>query len=123
MRYRVLKRGRNEPKSVMAYVDMRMSDPLTEYIVDWLRFVENSEESKVFAISRQRAWRIMTEIDPNIWNHWFRHQRLTHASDTMNPWELKEFAKFSRLETATRYVHESPVKLMAKIREADKLWQ
>jgi hypothetical protein len=32
-------------------------------------------------------------------------------------------SKFARLETAAKYVHESPVKLIAKIKEADELWK
>jgi len=125
MRYRVLKRGhsKNSLKVVMAFVDMRLSDPLSQHVTEWLRYLKHKGYNKVFNITRQRAWQIITEIDSNIWNHWFRHLRLTHVSDTMNPWELKEFAKFARLETALAYVHQAPVKILAKTREADKLWK
>jgi len=125
MKYRVLKRGyaKSGLKVVMAFVDIRLSDPLSQHVTEWLRYLKHKGYEKVFNISRQRCWQIVRAIDPNIWNHWFRHIRLTHISDTMNPWELKEFAKFARLETALAYVHQVPVKILTKVREADKLWK
>ena len=125
MRIRVLKRGRVAKglKVVMDYVDIRLSDPLSKYIIDWLNYCKQNDYNKPFDLTRQRVWQILHELDPNIWTHWFRHQRLTHLSDVMDPFELKDFAKFARLETALNYVHKSPTKILGKIREADELWK
>ncbi|RLI00212.1 hypothetical protein DRO19_00135 [Candidatus Bathyarchaeota archaeon] len=124
MRIRVLKRGRakNGLKVVMDHVDIRLLDPLSKYIIDWLNYCKEKGIRKPFNLTRQRAWQILHELDPNIWVHWFRHQRLTHLSDVMDPFELQDFAKFARIETALNYVHKSPRKILSKIREADKLW-
>lgn len=125
VRFRVLKRGKakTELRVVMAFVDIRLADSFCGYLLDWLQYLGPNHKGKVFNISRSRAWQIINGLDPNVWNHWFRHQRLTHLSDTMDPWELKEFAKFARLDTALKYVHKSPTKILSKTEEADELWK
>jgi len=125
VRFRVLKRGKakSELKTVMAFVDLRLNDPFCRHITAWLNHLGTEHQRRVFEISRSRAWQIMTELDRNIWNHWFRHQRLTQLSDTMDAFELKEFGKFARLDTALQYVHKAPTKILAKTEEADRLWE
>ena len=125
MHVRILKRGTKAKtlKLVMRPVDMRIEDPLMPHLLKWLKFAKEHRYQRAFPISRGRAWQIMNELDPNIWNHWFRHQRITHLSSTMSPFELKAFAKFAKMETALDYIHESPARILRKTEEADKLWK
>lgn len=112
-------------RQVWADIPMRLKDPLMKYVLDWLTFLQrNNHVGRVFPItSRQRAWQIMIEIDPNIWNHWLRHQRFTHVSETMDPYELKEFAKWETIEPAVDYVHRSVKRILEKTEKADKIWE
>jgi len=122
MRYRVLKR---RSKIEEAEAHLRLADPLTKYVLDWIAYLKEKygEDIKLFQITRQRAWQIVTELDPNVWLHWFRHQRLTHAASVMSPYELKQFGRFARLETAMNYVHTSPARQLQALSEADRQWE
>jgi len=112
-------------RQVWADIHMRLDDPLIDYVLDWLKYLKSiGHKGRVFPITtRQRAWQIMKEIDPNIWNHWFRHQRFTHISEVMDPYELKEFAHWETIEPAVAYVHRSPRRILEKIERADKIWE
>jgi len=124
MRYRVLKRGTQKTslKVVMSYCDINLQDPLTEHIRQWLLHLGKHHRGKVFNLTRQRALTIMTELDPDVWLHWFRHQRVSHVASVMNPYQLGEWGRFARLETSLHYVHENPSRLVKKVEEADRLW-
>lgn len=103
-----------------ADIPIIMRDPFTKHILNWLDFRKEHPHRHLFGFgTRQRAWQILTTLDKDIWVHWFRHMRFSHLSETMNPYELKDFADFETLEPAVSYVHTKNV--VNKIELADKL--
>ncbi len=126
MRCRILKKGswKKGLKEVTETINIRASDPLTQYVEAWLVWLlehERGWEDKVFSISRQRAWQILTSLDPKINNHWCRHQRMSHAAEVMDPYDLQAFARWESIEPATSYVHRAPGRILDRLEEADKL--
>ena len=107
-------------KEVFVWKNIRTEDPLCQHILAWLIYLkERRYEGKLFNIKRSRAWQIMIQLDPDIWNHWFRHQRLTQLSDVMDPYELKEFAEWESITPAVSYIHRAPGRILSKIEKAD----
>lgn len=62
------------------------------------------------AITRQYAHMQMRMIDEDVRPrlHWFRHQRMTHLSEVLDPYDLKDEGHFARMDSALWYVHRSP---------------
>lgn len=65
-------------------------------------------------IGRQMAYKIVTFLEPDVWPHWFRHQRFTQVynivkSTVKDPFDvllvLHDFTKHTRLDTTMNYVH------------------
>lgn len=109
---------------VWRWKNLLMNDPFMKYLLAWLRYLKAKDyNGRVFAITRTRAWQIMVELDSHIWNHWFRHQRLSHLSDTMDEFELREFAEWSSLDPALDYIHRAPKRALDKVAEADEIWK
>ena len=107
-------------KEVWKWKDIRLDDPFTKYILDWLLYLQQRNyQGRVFAISRQHAWRIMNNL--GITNHLNRHRRATHLSSKMNAFELKE--ALDRATIPVEYVHGEPTLQLAKTEEADKEWE
>lgn len=107
-------------KEVWKWKDLLLDDPFTKYILEWLQYLQSQNyQGRIFAISRQHAWRIMKNL--GITNHINRHWRGTHLSSTMNPFELKEY--LDRATIPSEYVHGEPTKQLTKTEEADKTWQ
>jgi len=105
---------------VWKWKNIRLDDPFTTYILEWLNLLKGKNyQGRIFAISRQHAWRIMKNL--GIMNHINRHWRATHQSTTMNAFELKEF--LDRATVPTEYVHSNPKKQLSETEEADKIWQ
>ena len=126
MQCRILKKGRwsTEIKKATATINLRAADPLIKYVEQWLVWLmEHTEnwDAPIFNISRQRCWQIITEIEPSINCHWHRHMRLTHLSETMSVYRLREFAHWQSIEPAVSYVHASPGGQLEAIEQADKL--
>jgi len=118
MRFRVLKKGRIKtwkekgrfPKKV-AEIELSFHDkPFINYVLGWLRHLQNkgaSSETKVFNLSRFRAYQILRELDRDVWLHWLRHQRLSHLAEFLSPYELARKVGFwSSLEPALSYVRK-----------------
>ena len=107
-------------KEVWKWKNLLLSDPFTQYILDWLNYLKDHKiEGRVFAISRQAAWQIMKNL--GITNHINRHWKGTHWSSSMNAYELKE--AMDRATIPVEYVHGEPTKQLSNMKEADKTWQ
>lgn len=102
------KRKTDEPKIVRADVIIDMADsPFIEHVLEWREHQENAGKEKYVSISRSRAYQILAQIDSRIVGpHWFRHQRMSHLAETLNPFQLKERIGFwESIEPAMAYVH------------------
>lgn len=109
-------------KEVKVWKNLRVADPFCQYIMDWWTHLKNKGyEGPLFNINRHRAWQILIQLDPDVWNHWFRHQRLTQLSEVMDPYDLKEFAEWESIKPAVDYVHRAPGRILSKIEKADKV--
>ena len=107
-------------KEVWKWKNLLLSDPFTQYILDWLNYLkEHNIQGRVFAISRQAAWTIMKNL--GIMNHINRHWKATQLADTMTPYQLKE--ELDRATIPTEYVHGSPATLLEKVKEANEKWK
>ena len=67
-------------------------------------------------IGTNMAYKIITFASPDIWPHWFRHQRITNAYNIIkdkvkDPTEvilnLHDFTKHRRIDTTLGYIHRS----------------
>ena len=107
----ILKKWRkktDEPRIVRGDVIMDMEDqPFIDWILTWLERQKRLEEEKYMPISRSRAYQILQQIDSRIVGpHWFRHMRLSHLAETLNPYQLKERIGFwENIDPAVAYVH------------------
>ena len=85
---------------------VRVDDPFTYYIIEWLDFLrQNSRDPnpRVWSITRQRAWQISKRF--GIMNHTQRHWRATQLADAMDPFTLKE--ALHRATMPFEYVHRA----------------
>lgn len=110
MNCRILKKGGKKRGLRKEYADVILdcSDhPFIDHIEEWIEHQKKTEEDKLFSISRSRAYQIMKEIDPAIVGpHWFRHQRLSHLGEVLNPYQLTEQIGFwESIDPAVAYVH------------------
>lgn len=126
MKCRILKKGswKKGLKEVPATINIHYNDPLTQHVVAWLEYLRNhgyKDSDPIFKIKRARAYQIITALDPDVWPHWLRHQRFSHVAETMDPYDLKEYAIWESIEPAADYVHRSPGRLLDKVKQADKL--
>jgi len=111
MNCRILKKWKkktDEPNIVRGDIIMDMQDtPFIDHITSWLEYKKKIGEEKFLSISQCRAWTIFKQLDSRIvGSHWFRHMRLSHLAETLNPYELNEQIGFwESLDPAIAYVH------------------
>ena len=112
MNVRILKKGRAKKESikrVFREVVMYCDWPLMEIFIEWYKhqIYTLGPDTKIFNLSRSRAYQILKELDPRIiGNHWLRHQRLSHMAEFLTPFQLNERLGFwERLDPAISYVH------------------
>jgi len=56
-------------------------------------------------MSRQRAYKIIKALNPDIYPHWFRHSLATQlAEEGIDPWQLMSWFDWDRFATAKRYI-------------------
>jgi len=137
MRCRVLKKGSWDDglKEVIEWIEpIFLDDPFTAHVMKWINLLKAENERrrkpldegevKLFRIGASRAWQIVSELDPKNEiigkTHWFRHQRMSHLSEVMDPYELRSFAKWETIEPAVAYVHGASGRRAAKVRKADQ---
>ncbi len=107
----ILKKWRrkvDEPKIVRKDVIMDMEDsPFIEHVQAWRDHQQNAGKEKLMPITRSRAYQILQQIDQRIVGpHWFRHMRLSHLAETLNPFQLNQRIGFwERIDPAVAYVH------------------
>jgi hypothetical protein len=107
-------------KEVWKWKDIALSDPFTTYILEWLNHLKaKGYQGRIFAISRQHAWRIMNHL--GIMNHINRHWRATHDASTKNIFELQE--ALDRATPPVEYVHGEPTMQLEKTRQAEENWK
>jgi hypothetical protein len=111
IRCRILKKWRrkeDKPKLFEADVILDMKDaPFISHILAWLDHQKEKGEEKYMVINRSRAYQILHQIDSRIVGpHWFRHMRLTHLAEHLNPYQLKQRIGFwESIDPAVAYVH------------------
>lgn len=97
-----------------------LDDPFIYHIIEWLDFLKknsNNPNTRVWAITRQRAWQICRNL--GIMNHTQRHWRATQLADAMDPFTLKE--ALHRATMPFEYVQRAESRRLEK-EEADKIW-
>ena len=82
---------------------IRKNDPLLPTLIDWVE----QHPKNLFKITRQRAYQIVSSLDPGVWPHWFRSQRASQLAfeHGFRSEELVEFFNWKDYETALRYAH------------------
>ena len=56
-------------------------------------------------MSRQRAYKIIKALNPDIYPHWFRHSLATQlAEEGIDAWQLMNWFDWDRFSTANRYI-------------------
>ncbi len=108
-------------KEHFVWDSVRLDDPFVQYIIEWLDFLRSNSrdpDSRVWSITRQRAWQICRGL--GIMNHIQRHWRATQLADTMDPFTLKE--ALHRATMPFEYVHRAESRRLEKEEEADKVW-
>ena len=110
-KWRAVEGGSIERKPLAKRYDVIMlmdEEPFITHILVWLDHQKRyGEETKFMPISSTRAYQILREIDPQIiGNHWFRHMRLTHLAETLNPYQLtKKIGFWEGIEPSMAYIH------------------
>lgn len=105
--YKDEKTGKNrwttEPVEDQRTYAFPIDEPLVERM---LKYVENLSPGEfLFKITRVRAYQILTALDKNIWNHWFRSERAKQLAIEYG-WtldELLEFFKWENIKEARTY--------------------
>ena len=57
---------------------------------------------------RSTAFRIIKKIDPDIWCHWFRHQRLSHLAENLTDRQLIGISGHRSSQNLEHYVRLNP---------------
>lgn len=94
MKVKILKKRKKTEKVLQM---IRKDSPFIEHVLRWIEHQKKKYEKKdvkLFDICRSRAWQILKELDPDIFNHWLRHQRLSHYAEFMSPYELRARVDF-----------------------------
>jgi hypothetical protein len=107
---RILKKGslKHGLKKDIEYMVIPMDDkPFITHITEWIEYQRSVGETKLFPLSRTGVYLILRRIDPSIVGpHWFRHQRLSHLAEYLNPYQLTaDVGKWSTIEPSLSYVH------------------
>jgi len=110
-KWRKIEEGSDERKPLAKRYDVIMlidEEPFMTHILDWLDHQKRyGKNTKYMPISSTRAYQILRELDPQIiGNHWFRHMRLTHLAETLNPYQLTQKIGFwEGIEPSMAYIH------------------
>ena len=107
--FRILKKGtikfgiRDQRGEVALSLD---DEPFIRCIQNWLEYSEPMG-GRVFQLTPYGIYQIIQRIDPKIVGpHWFRHMRLSHLAETLNPYQLNErIGHWESLDPALSYVH------------------
>ena len=110
MNVRILKKGkarRGSIKQVFREVAIDIHWPLMSHFLTWFEHQQKlGPEAKIFNVNRSRAFQILRALDEKVFNHWLRHQRLSHLGEYLTPFQLNERIGFwEKLDPAISYVH------------------
>jgi len=110
MNVRILKKGkakRGSIRQIFREVAMDTHWPLMEHFLTWFEHQKaKGPETKMFNINRSRSYQILRALDKKVFNHWLRHQRLSHLGEYLTPFQLNERIGFwEKLDPAISYVH------------------
>lgn len=100
----VLKKGKNaRPIDRMRNIPIRLDDPLTAPMLEWL---EKADGDKLFPRSRIWAWQEIQKVSDSWWPHRFRIERATQLviECGYNVPLLMRFFNWSDTKTPTNYV-------------------
>lgn len=88
---------------------------LGSYVLSHLETLEEGEclfysfrnRDKTKHIGVNRMYKIVRELDPDVWLHWFRHQRFTMIARAFkdSPLAMHQFTKHKRFESTLKYIH------------------
>jgi len=84
---------------------LELERPFIEYIDKWLRLLPE-DDSIVFQMTRQHAWRICMKFNKSF-NHYWRHCRLTNLAVDygFTDLQLQHFIGWSNSQMASKYTH------------------
>lgn len=70
--------------------------------------------SRMFPITRVRAWQILKQINKDCWCHLFRHTRATNLADEgLSVQELMQWFDWNSPNMAMKYIQKRPIRNMA----------
>jgi len=105
MRTQILKKS----KVYLADTILSMGDePFISHVLKWINYLgdRHGEDAKLFEVNRSRCFQIVKQLDPKINDHWFRHMRLSHLAEYLNPYQLtKRIGFWESINPAVSYVH------------------
>ncbi len=80
---------------------IRIDEPLVKYFVNYV----DAKKKNIFKIGRIRAYQIITELEPDIYPHWFRSQRASQLAFEygFQEHDLIEYFMWRNYLTAFRY--------------------
>jgi site-specific recombinase XerD len=77
-------------------------EPLSVFLIDYLKKIKSNQ---LFSLSRVQAYRIVRNLDDNIFPHWFRAQRASQLALEygFSVHDLIDFFSWKSLQTAIHY--------------------
>jgi len=113
-----LKRKKGVP---IRKIPLPKESEMTQIFLQWIeqckklgaKYVFHNAKNVNKPIKRCNAWKIVKKADAKLFPHLFRHYRLSHLAEKMNPSELMQFAGWSNLQPSGTYIHLS-YQLLAK---------
>lgn len=98
------KRWKTEKKKATRTFPIHLKEPLCEFLLDYIKKLETD---RLFNISRVQAYRIIRELDSNIFPHWFRAQRASQLALEygFDIHDLIDFFNWKNIQIATHYSH------------------
>jgi len=121
MRCEILKKSRPYQAEVIMLMD---DEPFISYILSWLEYVKKKwgMNAKLFDITPTRSLQILKALDPGINNHWFRHMRLSHLAEYLNPYQLTErIGHWESVAPAVAYVHGRVSEYLKAVEQARRV--
>jgi len=105
-------------KEVYIKTPFPLDNEIASNFTNWIKHCEKYfTNTKIFDITSARAWQIMTDIDPEITDHWWRHVRASHLGTVMGPMELCAYFGWTDIKMALRYTHSNPDNVLSKMEQ------
>lgn len=112
-RFTVGKKPKDTPLRDRIYVKrIKATHPYVKYIMPTL--IDLGPDDRIFPIGRTKAWRLLKNVNPNVYPHFFRHSLATSMAERgASVIELMSWFDWDRTESAMKYVKRG-IKLIEK---------